>query len=106
MVPAVAARCVLVVGLATAVLTPLGAAALDRNDVMGKWLDSSEQDRTHILDELRAKSSKLRQADPSKVMDCMNSAAEIAGHRDLLIGDVAEACSEPPSPSDDPKTDI
>ena len=92
--------------LVAAMLTPFSAAALERNDSMSTWLESSAQERTHVLDELRAENSKLRQADPGKVMACMNGAAGIAGHQDLRVGEVAEACAEPPSPSGDPKTDI
>ena len=105
MVPAVAARHGLLLVLVASVLMPLSAVALEQDDPMSKWLGSSEHDRTRVLDELRAKGGKLRQ-DSSSVLACMNAAAEIAGHQDLRVGDVAEACSESPPSSHDPKTDI
>lgn len=83
------------------------ADALERNDTMSGWLHSSDADRSNLLDKLQATGSKPRQANRARVMDCMNAAAEVAGHGELRIGDVAEACSLPPSsPNGDAQTDI
>lgn len=79
-------------------ICPNAAVALGRDDTMGDWLQASEADRSHLLDELLGGE---RPASRAKVAECMKSAAEIAGHCELRIGDVAEACSEPATPPDD-----
>lgn len=85
--------------LMAVVLVPVSAIALEQSDTMGRWAESSEHDRLQVLDELRAKNARMRETDRFSTLACMNGAAEIPGHRDLRIGDVASACSEPSRPA-------
>lgn len=87
-------KIVLALLLVAAVSTSQRAEALERSDTMSEWRQSLNSDRSHLLDELRAKNRTLGQADRTRVMECMDAAASIAGHQELRIGDVAEACSE------------
>lgn len=89
--------------LTVAVCTSRMAYALSGTDTMMDWLHASAADRSRVLDDLQSK-NKLTQASRAKLIECLNGAAEIAGHSELHIADVAEACSETSLPKS--STDI
>ena len=105
MIAAIVPRHGVMLLLIAAVLAPVSAVALDQDDAMSKWAESSEQDRSHLLDQLRAQGGKIAQTDRSSELACMNAAAAVPEHRDLRIGDIAAACAEPPALRE-PQTDI
>ena len=66
--------------------------ALEASDSMGSWRSASAAEKTKLVDEL-LKRDQRESAAPSMVK-CLDAAAGIPGHAELLIGQIIRACEK------------
>lgn len=69
------------------------ASALQGNDTMKSWKNSSATERSKLLGRLLGKSPG--DAETTNILKCLNETSGIPAHTDLHIADVVKACSSP-----------
>lgn len=66
------------------------ASALQANDTMTSWKQSSAAARSKLLELLLGKPSG--DAETASILKCLNETSNIPAHTDLQIADVVKAC--------------
>ena len=75
----------------SAVLAP--ASALQANDTMTTWKNSSTKERSELLKRLLGKHSGGDES--ANILKCVNETSNISAHNDLTIADVVKTCGSP-----------
>ena len=76
------------------------ASALSVEDEMAAWAAASAAEKSGVADELMSGPGGPIHIDRSELLNCLDAASSVSGHRHLPISEVAEVCLHPSGPGE------